>query len=78
LARRLADGCGLAASSGSDAHTPGELGHAYVEMPEFKGRDDFLVALAQGKVKEHLTSPLVHFITTWVKWKKRRAAKLKH
>ena len=78
LARRLAAEHGLAASSGSDAHTPGELGHAYVEMPEFEGRDDFLATLALGRVRGHLTLPLVHFITTWVKWKKRRSSKLKN
>jgi len=60
-ARIFADKYGIPGSAGSDAHTPGEIGNAYVEMPEFNGRDDFLQALAKGKVCGHLTSPLVHF-----------------
>lgn len=52
---------GIPGSAGSDAHTLGEIGNAYVEMPEFKGKEDFLQALAQGKVVGHRTNPLVHF-----------------
>jgi predicted metal-dependent phosphoesterase TrpH len=52
---------GLPGSAGSDAHTPYEIGNAYVEMPEFSGRDDFLAALAQGKIFGHRTNPLTHF-----------------
>ena len=52
---------GIPGSAGSDAHTVGEIGNAYVEMPEFNGRDDFLQALVRGKVFGHRTNPLVHF-----------------
>jgi len=55
--------------AGSDAHTPSEIGHAYVEMPEFKGRDDFIEALAAGKVVGQRTSPLTHFASAWSKLK---------
>ena len=48
-------------SAGSDAHTVNEVGNAYIEMPEFNSRDDFLQALAKGKVCGHRTSPFVHF-----------------
>jgi predicted metal-dependent phosphoesterase TrpH len=61
----------LARSAGSDAHTPGEIGNAYVEMPEFNGRDDFLQALARGKVIGHRTNPLTHFASAWNKLKNR-------
>jgi len=61
----------LARSAGSDAHTLGEIGNAYVEMPEFKGRDDFLPALARGKVRGHRTNPLTHFASAWNKLKNR-------
>ena len=54
---------------GSDAHTIGEIGNAYVEMPEFNGRDDFLQALRAGKVMGHRTNPLIHFVTAWEKLK---------
>jgi len=62
---------GVPGSAGSDAHTVSEIGNAYVEMPEFSGRDDFLQALTRGKPFGHRTSPLVHFVTTWNKVRKR-------
>jgi predicted metal-dependent phosphoesterase TrpH len=52
---------GLVRSAGSDAHTPREIGNAYVEMPDFKGRDDFLEALKKGKICGHRSSPFTHF-----------------
>lgn len=58
-------------SAGSDAHTLGEIGNAYVEMAEFNGRDDFLQALAKGKVMGHRTNPLTHFASAWNKLKNR-------
>jgi len=57
--------------AGSDAHTPYEIGNAYVEMPEFNGKDDFLQALARGKISGHRTNPLIHFNSAWAKLKKR-------
>ncbi len=60
---------GIIQSAGSDAHTPGEIGNAYVEMPEFDGRDDFLQALARGKIVGHRTNPLTHFASAWNKLK---------
>lgn len=57
----------IAQSAGSDAHTPAEIGNAYVEMPEFTGRDDFIKALAQGKVFGQRTNPLRHFNSTLAK-----------
>ena len=58
-------------SAGSDAHTPNEIGNAYVEMPEFNGRNDFLQALASGKIFGNRTNPLKHFNTAWAKLKTR-------
>jgi len=52
---------GLPGSAGSDAHTLGEIGKAYVEMPEFDGRDDFLQALVRGTVVGQKSNPLIHF-----------------
>ncbi len=51
----------LLESAGSDAHTPGEIGNAYVEMSEFTDGRSFLESLAKGKVGGHLTGPLIHF-----------------
>jgi len=62
---------GIPGSAGSDAHTPNEIGRAYVEMPEFNGRDDFLNALVKGKICGQKTNPLVHFGSAWARLKKR-------
>ena len=69
-ARAFAQKYGIPGSAGSDAHTPGEIGNAYVEMPEFNGKDDFLNALARGKVFGHMASPLVHFGSLWARVRK--------
>ena len=60
-AQAFAQKYGIPQSAGSDAHTPGEIGNAYVEMPEFNGKDDFIQALVKGKISGHRTNPLVHF-----------------
>ena len=70
-AQKLALEQGKAASAGSDAHTLGEIGRAYVEMPEFDGPDDFLNCLAQGRIFGDKSSPLVHFASMWAKIRKR-------
>jgi predicted metal-dependent phosphoesterase TrpH len=60
---------GIPATAGSDAHTPYEVGNAYVEMPEFSARDDFLESLAQGKIIGRRTNPLTHFNSIWARLK---------
>jgi len=62
---------GIVKSAGSDAHTPYEIGNAYIEMPEFNGRDEFLQALVEGKIYGHRTNPLIHFNSLWARLKKR-------
>lgn len=66
-ALELAREHGLLATAGSDAHTPGEIGQAYVEMPAFNDRDEFLRSLAEGQIVGRLTSPLIHLASTWAK-----------
>lgn len=61
----------LRQSAGSDAHTISEIGHAYVEMPRFDGRDDFLKALSEGTVYGHKTNPLAHFFSLGNRLKKK-------
>ncbi len=68
-ARAFAMKYGIPGTVGSDAHTIGEIGNAYMEMPEFNSRDDFLQALRTGKVVGHRTNPLIHFVTAWEKLK---------
>ena len=69
-ASKLAREQGKAASAGSDAHTLGEIGHAYVEMPNFDGPADFLKSLAQGKISGQKASHLVHSASMWAKVKR--------
>jgi predicted metal-dependent phosphoesterase TrpH len=70
-ARDLAVRWGLPASAGSDAHAPAEVGRAYVEMAPFDGPRAFLDSLANGQIGGKLSSPLVHFYSTYAKWRKR-------
>lgn len=70
MAERFALDHGLPASAGSDAHTPGLIGTAYVEMPEFNDRDQFLAALAQGRLIGRRAAPWAHLGSTWVKLQK--------
>ena len=67
LARIFADEHHLPRIAGSDAHAAHEIGNAYVELPEFKGRDDFLQALAQGKVYGHRTNWLSRLSSVWAR-----------
>ena len=70
-ARTFAEKYGIPVSAGSDAHTISEIGKAYVEMPEFNGKDEFLNALRKGKILGRRTTPLIHLTTTWTKLKRR-------
>ena len=60
-------------SAGSDAHTLGEIGRAYVEMPQFDGPANFLKSLAQGRIVGQKSSYLPHIASTWAKIRKRIA-----
>tara|TARA_B100002003_G_scaffold241348_1_gene262942 strand:+ start:1153 stop:1830 length:678 start_codon:yes stop_codon:yes gene_type:complete len=69
-ARELALKHNLGETVGSDAHHLKEIGHNYVEMPDFNGKDEFLEALREGKQTRHRSSVLVHFRTVWIKAKR--------
>lgn len=68
-ARDFAEKYGIVQGAGSDAHTIEEIGNAYVEMPEFSGKDDFLQALAGGKIIGRRTNPLSHVSSALAKLK---------
>src|SRR5919108_455397 len=51
---------GLPGGAGSDAHRPNEIGRAYVEIPDFTTRDEFLVALRSGLVSGTLSGIRAH------------------
>ena len=67
MAKRFTHTHGLLASAGSDAHTPVEIGNAYVEMPEFNNKDQFLTALAKGRIRGRRASPWVHLWSSWAR-----------
>ena len=66
-AARFAAEHGKPMSAGSDAHTAGEIGLAYVEMPDFEGAEDFLAALEKGRIVGRRASPVVHVFSTLAK-----------
>jgi len=70
-ARAFARKHNIVQGAGSDAHTLREIGNAYIEMPDFNGKDDFLEALRQGKIYGHSTNPFIHFASIWNKLRKR-------
>ena len=70
-AGRFAQEHGLPGGAGSDAHSPGEIGRAYVEMDPFVDRDSFLTSLAGGAIGGRASEPYVHLFSTWAKIRKR-------
>lgn len=60
---------GILVGAGSDAHTPGEIGAAYVEVPPFEPhRESFLAALRAGRVGARGTSSrVVAAYSTWAR-----------
>ena len=70
--RRLAAETSVIPAAVSDAHTPGELGSAYMELDGFDGSpQSFKDAIEAGKIVGHRSTPLVHLVTAYVKLKKR-------
>lgn len=67
----LAEERGLLQTAGSDGHIACEIGNAWVEMPAFQDKETFCRALAQGRVRGSLTTPLIHVLGTWIKLHKR-------
>ena len=59
-----------AKSAGSDAHTINEIGSTYIEMPEFCDKNDFLTALARGKIHGRITNPFVLLGSSWARIRK--------
>jgi predicted metal-dependent phosphoesterase TrpH len=69
-AEELARQRGLLVTAGSDAHAACEIGQAYMEMPPFDGKEEFMQSLAQGQIVGRLSAPWTHFSSTYAKlWK---------
>ena len=57
--------------AGSDAHTLTELGQATVMLNDCDSPQTFLDSLRAVQLNTRLSSPLVHFASTWAKWMRR-------
>jgi predicted metal-dependent phosphoesterase TrpH len=62
-AARAAEANGLVGVAVTDAHSPWEMGRAYVEAPPFEGPEEFLEALRWGTLVGRPATPLVHMIS---------------
>ncbi len=62
-AARLAEEHGLVGVAVSDAHSPWEIGRAYVEAPGFEGPRELLEALRWGTLAGRPSTKLVHLIS---------------
>jgi predicted metal-dependent phosphoesterase TrpH len=67
MAKEFAEKHNLPGSAGSDAHMAFEIGNAYVEMPEFNTKEEFLMSLRKGKVYGKQSSPLSRLGSFWAK-----------
>jgi hypothetical protein len=63
---------GLLGTAGSDAHSPGEVGKAYLSMPEFADAATFRTALAGAQVRGRRSIPWVHLTSRYAVWRKSR------
>jgi predicted metal-dependent phosphoesterase TrpH len=70
-ARDFAARHGIPAGAGSDAHSVREIGHAYVEMPDFETPKEFLDALARGRIYGRRSGIFVHLFSIWARTKTR-------
>ena len=70
-ARAWATQRGLPMGAGSDAHTPSEIGTAYVELDDFASPAEFLFSLRNSRIGGRNSPFWVHFFSTWAKWTKR-------
>jgi predicted metal-dependent phosphoesterase TrpH len=64
-ARRYAAKHGIPGGAGSDAHSINEIGHSYMEIPDFNDKNEFLKALMQGKIHGKRSGIFVHLFSTW-------------
>jgi hypothetical protein len=61
---------GIVGAAGSDAHRASEIGGAFVEMPDFAGRADFMDALREGVARGRLSGMTVHLFTRYDRLRK--------
>lgn len=54
----------LTQSAGSDAHSPEEIGNAFLVMQQFNNKDEFLSSLRNATIHGRCNNPLVHLNST--------------
>lgn len=57
----------LAVTVGSDAHTPDEIGRSNLTLPYFSNADELRAVIRQGIPETHLSSPFIHFTSTFAR-----------
>lgn len=72
-AAAFARGHGLCGTAGSDAHVPGEVGGALVELEPFANAAELRQALQKAQYRLRLAPPWVHFYSRYAKAMKRLA-----
>jgi predicted metal-dependent phosphoesterase TrpH len=70
-ARDFAEKHNIPGGAGSDAHSVYEIGNAYIEIPDFNNKDEFLNAVALGKIHGKRSGVFVHLFSSWAKVKSR-------
>ena len=68
---KLAEAHGLPLSAASDAHSPREVGRAWVEMPDFGTPAEFVQSLKSGTLHGRLSSPFIHWISRYATVRRR-------
>jgi predicted metal-dependent phosphoesterase TrpH len=63
-------GHNLAGTAGSDAHGAIEVGKACLVLPPFTSANELRQVIRSGRVQGHLSSPLVHFISRYARFRK--------
>jgi predicted metal-dependent phosphoesterase TrpH len=70
-ARDFAEKHNIPGGAGSDAHSVYEIGNAYIEIPDFNNKDEFLKAVVLGKIHGKRSGVFVHLLSSWAKVKSR-------
>lgn len=58
----------LPGTAGSDGHHPSEVGKAYSLVPDFTNVDELRAVIKQATSTGSLSSPLVHFYSSWARF----------
>lgn len=75
IARDFAKRHNLTVCVGSDAHTPSELGHTYIEMPDFDGTPEgFMNSLQGARLVTQRGNPIHRLRSTYAKLRRFRGS----